>query len=162
MNILDIIILIPLLYGLIRGLVKGLVHELTAMVAVAAGVIGARIWAPHLAWQLAEMITMKPEVAQVISYCLVFLGIALSLHLIGKLFTKMLSAISLGGLNRVLGGLFGLTKWALITSIILNGFAFLDNKFHILKPEMKTESIAYEPVKQIASVAWKQVQEAGD
>lgn len=158
-NIIDIIIVVPVLFGLFRGLYRGFVSELTSLVAVVAGVIGARIWAPGLSMQLGEMLALKPSVANLISYCLVFLAIALSLHLIGRLFTKFLSAISLGALNRLVGAIFGALKWALIVSILINGFDFLDKNYKILKPEIKKASICYQPMKQLASVAWDSVKE---
>ena len=99
MNILDIIILVPIAYGLVRGLIKGFVHELTSLVAIAAGVVGAKIWAPALAVQLATWFNMQSNVAQPVSYLLLFIAIALCLHLVGKLFEKKT------GVAQIIGGL---------------------------------------------------------
>ena len=38
MNYLDIIIVVPLVYGLIKGFSNGLIKEVTALVALLAGV----------------------------------------------------------------------------------------------------------------------------
>ena len=157
MNIIDILILIPIIYGLIRGLIKGLVHELTSLVAIVLGVVGARMWAPELMSQLSQMIELDPMVAQVISYCLVFFAVALSLNLLGRLLSKLLSAVSLGGVNKLLGAVFGAVKLALIVSVIVNLVEIIDVQFHFIKPETKSSSVCYEPVKRLASVAWEQV-----
>ena len=157
MNIIDILILIPILYGLIRGLIKGLVHELTSLVALVLGVVGARMWAPTLKVQLLEMIDMDPTVAQVISYCLVFFAIALSLNLLGRLVSKLLSAVSLGGVNKLLGAVFGAVKLALIVSVVINLVEFVDVQVNFIKDETKQSSVCYEPIKRLAAVAWEQV-----
>ncbi len=159
MNVLDIIILVPIAYGLVRGLIKGFVHELTSLVAIAAGVVGAKIWAPALAVQLATWFNMQPKIAQPLSYLLLFIAIALCLHLVGKLFEKILKTISLGGVNKLLGALFGCLKFALVVSILLNGFAFIDAQFQLLKPKTKDTSVLYRPVQKLAGVAWDTVQE---
>lgn len=157
MNILDIIILIPIAYGLVRGLIKGFVHELTSLVAIVAGVLGAKLWAAGLALKLAEMLTLEPKYAQPLSYVLLFVAIALSLHLIGKLFEKILKAISLGGINKVLGALFGAIKLALLVSIIFNCVEFVDSKAKFIKKEIKENSVCYKPVIHLAGVAWDKV-----
>ena len=162
MNVIDIIVLLPICYGLIRGLMRGFVQELTTLVALIAAIIGTKLWAPNLAVWLTRYITTSPAVCQLIAWTLLFATIVLSLHFVGKVITRLLHAISLGWLNRLIGALFGAAKWALIVSIILNGVALLDNQFHFLKPEVQEQSITYRPIQQIASIAWDSVQNEFD
>ncbi len=157
--ILDIILLLPIVYGLIRGIFRGLVGELTAIVAVIAGIICAKLFAPELANAILNVFTWGIQVCNLIAYLLIFLVVTCCLHLIGKLLARLLSAISLGWLNRLAGGLFGGLKWALIVSILLNCFNLLDNHFQILKPEVKKASVAYQPLEKLASVTWDAIQE---
>ena len=70
-----------------------------------------------------------------------------------------LSAISLGWLNRLTGAIFGAAKWVLVVSILLNGIALLDNQFHFLKPQVHEKSIAWEPIRKVAAIAWDKVQD---
>ncbi len=159
MNTIDIIILIPILYGLIRGLFKGLVGEITSLAAVIIGIFCAKIFAPEVSGWFLEIFTMNQQVARVVSYLVIFFTVAICLHLVGKLIEKILSSISLGGVNKVLGALFGAIKLALIVSILLNGFDMLDDTFSIIKPSQKASSVCYEPVRNMSAVAWDKLSE---
>ncbi len=158
MNHLDLIILVPVLYGLVRGLFRGLVGEVVSLGAIILGVVGARLWADDVSTHLLELIEMSQEVARLVAYLVVFVIIALTLNLVGKLIERLLKAIFLGGINKLFGAVFGALKLALVASVLLNGFAILDERFELLKPEQKEASILYEPVKQLAAVAWEQIQ----
>lgn len=154
MNWIDIIILIPILFGLIRGLFRGFVIELTAVVAIIAGVICAKLYAPAFALKLAELLTWNQPACNVAAYMLIFIGVAVLLHIVGKLFSKLLSAIALGGLNKLLGAVIGAAKWAILVSVLLVAFDALDQRFHILRPEQKQASVMYKPISTIATAAW--------
>lgn len=158
MNVLDILIILPVGYGLVRGLMRGFVQELTGLVSLIAAVFCTKLWAPDFALWLSNNLSVSFSVCQLIAWFVLFVGVALSLHLVGKLISRLLSAISLGWLNRLIGAAFGAAKWALIISIILNGVSLLDNQFHFLKPHVHEQSIAYEPIRKIASIAWENVQ----
>lgn len=157
MQIIDIIILAPVLYGLIRGMFRGLVAELMGIVAIVAGVLCAKGFAPNVATWLTSYLTWDLPLLEALSYVLVFLITMAVLVVAGKLLTRLFKAISLAWLNRLLGALFGAVKWLLIVSVILVGFDLLDQTLHILKPEVKEQSVCYEPVRSIASVAWNEI-----
>ena len=70
-------------------------------------------------------------------------------YIIGKIVHKLISIIALGFLNRLVGGIFGLAKCAVILSVILyfvNGF---DHDSSLIKPEIKKGSYLYDPVESI-------------
>ncbi len=152
--ILDIILLLPIVYGLIRGIFRGLVGELTAIVAVVAGVVCAKCFAPELSIRLTQIFTWSQQVCELLAYVLIFLVVTVGLHLLGKLLSRVLRAISLGWLNHLLGCLFGGLKWALIVSVLINCFNLLDARFHLLKPEVKKQSVSYQPLERLAAVTW--------
>ena len=84
------------------------------------------------------------------------------LSLVGWLLSKLMKAIKLGWLNHLLGGLFGTLKWALILSLVINAVDLLDGTFHFIKPEIKQQSVGYEPLRKVASIAWENVKPASD
>jgi len=57
--------------------------------------------------------------------------------------------VSLGWLNKLGGGAFGLLKFALILSILLNAFAMLNSHLKLVEPKTLTDSYLYTPVKQV-------------
>jgi membrane protein required for colicin V production len=62
--------------------------------------------------------------------------------------------MSLGGLNKFLGGLFGALKYALIVSVLLNVFDAMDSRFPLIKAKTKEESIGYKPLLKFAPKLW--------
>ena len=77
MNLLDIILLAPVLYGLIRGIFRGLVEELTAIVAIIVAVICAKLFAPQAATMLMEYSAWQEQICQVCAYLIIFFTVAL-------------------------------------------------------------------------------------
>lgn len=157
MTIIDYILIAPIVYGLVRGLMRGFVGELTNIVALVAGVLCAKFYAGEVAQYLSEVVTWEPRIINLIAYATVFIVVTLILHLIGRLIARFLSAIALGGINKLLGAVFGAAKWVLIISVILTGVNMLDEQFHFIQPEIKEKSVLYEPMLQIADAAWAEV-----
>lgn len=144
MNWLDAILILPLLIGLVRGLMRGLVSEIIGIVAIVMGVIGARIWAKNGAVWLLREFAWPEAVCNVIAYALVFLGIAILLNLLGRLLSRLLRAINLGFVNRLLGGIFGTLKWFVVVITLVFLTSLLDNQFHFLsQSEVVKTSVVY-------------------
>ena len=112
-----------------------------------------------LATYMSEYVTWDMSVIQSVAYSVVFIGTALVLSILSRLITRLLRAISLGWLNRLLGCVFGAAKWVLIMSVLLNIFDLADQHFNLLQPEKKAESKAYKPMLKIASIAWETASE---
>lgn len=143
MSWLDIIILLPLLIGLVRGLMKGLITEIIAIAAVVFGFIGAKLWGQAFSAWILTQFTWPQAVCDAVAYALLFLGISIALHFVARLISKLLSAISLGWINRLLGAAFGVAKWSLIVLAIVFCVNKLDMQFHFLQPEVKSSSLLY-------------------
>lgn len=162
MQTIDLILLAPIVFGLVRGLMRGFVRELTSIVAVVLAYLAARIGSPDLAQALTAYVTWDISICQVVAWLMLFFAVALGLHLVGKLLSRMLSAISLGWLNHLTGGVFGAVKWLLIVSVVVNAVELLDTRFHFLNPAQKAHSIAYEPVRKVAAIAWDELKPQGN
>ena len=143
MSWLDIVILLPLLIGLVRGLMKGLVTEIIAIAAVVLGFIGAKIWGHEFSAWILQQFTWPQPVCDAVAYALLFIAITLALNLVGRLISKLLKAIHLGWVNRLLGGAFGAAKWAVIVLAVVFCVNKLDTQFHFLQPELKNSSLLY-------------------
>lgn len=152
MNWLDIILLLPLLIGLIRGLMRGLVTEIIAIVAIILGIVGARMWAAQFSAWLSLQFAWPEAVCHVVAYALLFLAIAIVLNIIGRLLSKLLRAIQLGFINRLLGGVFGTLKWFAVVLVLVFCINMLDSHFHFLdNSEVVRESLLYRPFVQTAN-----------
>lgn len=159
MNWLDIVILIPIVYGLIHGLLRGFVRELTSVFSVVGGVVAAKLFAPQVADVLLSALNISPRAALIMAYALLFIGVALLCKLVAQLITKLLKKLDINWLNRLVGGVFGSVMWALIASLVLNLFIVIDPYYSFIKTEAKQESHLYEPILSLASVAKSQAEQ---
>jgi len=85
----------------------------------------------------------------IISFAVTFIIVAVLVFLSGKIIHKFVSIIALGFINRLLGGIFGFLKTALVLSLILYFLAEFDTESKILKQDVKEESLLYDPVESI-------------
>lgn len=160
MNTLDFLILIPIAIGFIFGLFKGLVKELTSLAAIFLGIYGAKFFAPIVSSMLVHSFHFSEKTATPIAYLLLFITIAVLLLILAKFLDKIFSSLSLDGLNKLLGGVFGALKFALIVSVLLNVFNALDSRFSLVKAELIAESIGYQPVMKLAPTLWEETKKA--
>ena len=62
----------------------------------------------------------------------------------------MLKIIALGFVNRLLGLVFGLIKYAIILSFALFFFENLNSRFHFTEEHIEEKTFLYSPIKMIA------------
>ncbi len=154
MSWIDILILLPLLIGLVRGLMRGLVVELAAIVALILGFIGARLWGARFSLWLMAQFAWPEGVCSVVAYALLFVGIALLLNIVARLLSRLFRAIHLGWLNRLLGGVFGVAKWAIVVLLVVLCVHRLDDQFHFIRSDLKQQSVIYNYTTPLAEKAW--------
>lgn len=150
MNIIDVIIVVILILGFVRGAMRGFIVELASLVALVAGIYGAIHFSYYAIDFLAERVSWDEEYIQLAGFAATFLIIVIFILLIGKLLTKLAGVMALGVVNRILGGFFGLIKFAFVLSVILMFVeGFNKNITFIEEGKFKT-SILFRPVKKIA------------
>lgn len=146
MEKIDFIIAIPLIWGLIIGFKKGLVLELASFAALILGVLGALSFSDFVGEKLSAIISISPEYLGLASFFTTFVLIVVGVFLLARIIDKSLKLIALGMVNRILGALFGLLKYALITSFALYFFNFLNQKLEFVSNDYQEKSLLYKPV----------------
>jgi len=141
--ILDILLVLPLLWGLVQGLIKGLISEVMAILAIILGVLGARLGGADFAVWLHRVFAWPNAACNTISYAILFIAIAIALSIAAVLLMRLFRAIHLGGLNRFLGGIFGILKWGLVVLVIVYCLHQLDTLLHFLPSNWTSTSILY-------------------
>lgn len=142
MNLLDIILLIPLLWGLYKGFRKGLIFELTTFVALFAGIYGALHFSGIAESYLVAALGEEPDHLPLIAFGTTFLFILVVVHLIGRALSKMVKWVALGLLDRLLGSLFGFLKMALfMIAILILVRSFYPGKGEIVPEGMQEDSL---------------------
>ncbi len=159
MNTIDIIILIPIAAGFVFGLFRGLIKELIGLAAIFIGIYGAKFLSPRFSGVLVNVFSFSEKTAQPVAYIILFIVIVVIMLIVAHLLDKLFDAVSLGGLNRFLGGLFGAIKFTLVVSVLINVFQALEEKFEIIDKENINNSLFYNPVMKVAPDLWKEIRE---
>lgn len=154
MSNIDISILIIVGAGFVFGLFKGLVRELASLAAIVLGIYGAKLISSLLVPLVVDMLGVSEKVAQPLSYVVLFIAIAVALLILARTVDKVFDAVSLGGLNKFLGGVFGALKYALIISVLINVFEPLNQKFRFMSEEKQQNSVTYRPLLNLAPDLW--------
>ncbi|MBN2638661.1 MAG: CvpA family protein [Bacteroidales bacterium] len=149
-NILDIILIIPLLWFGYNGYKKGLVIEVASLAAFILGLYFAFYFSNFTANILREYFTIDEKYMAAISFIVTFIGVLFIVLAIGKLLEKVIDVLLLGFLNKFAGAVFGILKGALFLSIIIFVINYFDPNHSFIKKETKEKSVFYEPVESIA------------
>jgi membrane protein required for colicin V production len=150
MNFLDIIFLIPLLFALYMGFKKGLIHMVASLLALILGIFGAIKLRPLFASLLDSVFNISPEHINVIAFAVAFVVIVLVVHLAAYLVDKLIRAVALNFVNRLLGMAFGLLVTAFVISIILWPINQVNAEKQIIKPRHLEGSLLYKPLSALA------------
>jgi membrane protein required for colicin V production len=116
---LDIILLIPLVFGAYLGFKKGLLLEIVSLLAFFLAVVGAFKLVDFGQELLSPYFQNWEKALPIISFVLLFVGILLLVNLVGKIAKKILDMTLLGGLDNFAGAVLGLLKWAFGVSLVL-------------------------------------------
>ncbi|WP_075602698.1 CvpA family protein [Saccharicrinis aurantiacus] len=148
MNYFDIIVGVILIIALVKGFKNGLVIELASLAALVLGVIGAIKFSDITETWLLNY--FNSNYIGLISFLVTFIAIVVAVHLVAKAVDKLVKAVALGTINRVLGAVFSLVKIGFIVSILLSVFVSFDRTFDIIPKETRESSIIYEPLSEFA------------
>lgn len=156
MNTIDVIIAVLLIIGFVRGIFKGLFVEIASLLSLVLGIYAATHFSHFVGNYLANSVSWDERYIKLASFAITFLIAVLGISLLGKMFTKIADAAALGLFNKVLGGVFGALKYALIVSVILLLLGKVDKALPIIPKEQKEQSILYQPVKKIAPILFSE------
>jgi len=118
MNALDIVISLIGGFCLVRGIFRGSIKEITSIVGVFVGFYAAYTYYPLLGKWLSQFIVNQPYL-NIVSFLLAFAIVFLAVGLVGVILKHLLKGASLGWSDRILGGLLGTLKAALVVSVLL-------------------------------------------
>ena len=158
MSQIDIILIIPLLWGAVMGFKKGLVLELASLVGLILGIYGAIKFSDYTAEKLVQFVDITQEWLGLISFLVTFVGIVLGVFLAARILNKALKLVALGTANRVLGLAFGTLKFALIISTALYFFENINRKFDFVEQDFAEQSLLYESIK-LTTAPFKELME---
>jgi len=152
MNYIDIILIIPLLWGLYKGVTKGLIIEAASIIALGLAIWGGIKFTDLLTAYAQQHWGWNTKYLPVVSFAVLFLGILILVYAIAKLLERAVKAAALGLLDKVAGGLFGMLKFGLIMSILIFVLNAIEKNVQLIPSEAKDKSLLYGPVGKIAPI----------
>lgn len=142
MSYIDIIIIIFLLYGALRGFKRGLIIEIATLAGLVLGFYISISYSRYMEVLLHDFFNVS---SHYVAFGLTFIVVTLGVFLLGKMLTKIADIICLGLINKLLGMLLGMAKYALVVCGLLLIVGALDDKFHFISEETRQKSIFFLP-----------------
>jgi membrane protein required for colicin V production len=157
MNIIDIILIIPIIWFMYQGFKKGFIIELASLIALILGIYAALYSSNYATDFLKNNLKLEGEYLPIISFILTFVVVVIIVYVIGKIIERFIDIIALGFINRIFGGLFGILKAAVFLSIVI----LIINHFNddLISHEKKEGSFLYEPIAEIAPFLWQKFEQ---
>ena len=153
MNYLDIIIVVPLLYGLLKGFSNGIIKEVTSLFSLFIGVYVAVNFSEFLEPKFINILDGYQEFIPVLAFGVLFLVSVLCVKALGLVVDKITKALALGFFSRLFGGVFGFLKVVVIFSFLV----VLITDYNLVNNQTKEDSVLFEPLLDVANIITPQL-----
>ena len=150
MNIVDIVILACFIPALIQGFIKGFVKQVVSLAVIFFTFFLSSKFSVPLGEYLTQYITVSPQAMKVICFVIILVVTGFVLTLVGRFITGTLRAISLGGVDKLLGAVLAVLEYAFIISIVIMFLAMLNDHLAIIKPSVLEDSSLWQPMHDFA------------
>lgn len=148
--VFDLIFVIIFSWAIYKGYSRGFILQAATLAALILGIFGAIKFSDLTATIIIEKLHFNWQYMHILSFAITFIGIVVGIHFLARIFERLLKAISINFINRLLGVLFNLVKYAFIISaflVVING---IDRHTHFLPEEKINQSILYRPLSLLA------------
>jgi len=125
---IDLIVIVVLLYAFLKGFSNGLVNELASFLGLLIGAIISYSFSDDLSKIIDDYVEIDEQILNILSFIILFISTSVLFTFAGKSLTKLIKYISLGTINRLLGGIFSSLKFLIIIvsiSMVINYFSEL-------------------------------------
>lgn len=153
MSLLDGLLLVPILYFAFKGYRNGIIKEVLSLVGIVLAIFICIHFTGDFSSFLNHFFNHIKKYLPYISGIILFLLTLTAIEIIIYVSTKIVVAVELGIINRLLGLLFGAFKSALIISI----FLVLLAGFDIPNAKTRSKSFTYPYVIELAPATYNVV-----
>ena len=150
MKYLDIIITIVLIVFAIGGFRNGIIKEAFSLVAFVGGIYGAMHFSEMAGQWLSKIIDVPQQWMEVISFVVVFVGLAFLINWLGNLISRLIKTLNLGFVDKIGGIVFGVAKGFLLVGVLILLLDLLGIK-DVLKEEERNNSVLYSTSEKVAT-----------
>jgi len=152
MALVNIFSLFFLLSGLWRGIRRGLIKEIAGLISLVAGILGALYFSHIIEEYLVSVTGWEKSYTSSAAFITTFFCIRLAIRLIAAGATGIINLIFLKSVNKIAGGILGITK-----ALIIIGFLIfiLDQTNNIIcffdEAEME-QILLYQPTRRVTTI----------
>jgi len=118
MNILDYIILVPLIYLTVKGVLRGFIQEAASLVGIILGIWLGNVFQPDLSRILCRFLP-DSDIIPLVSIALIFAVILILCNLAGWGLRLAFKKVFLGWIDRLMGGVFAVLKTIFLTYVFI-------------------------------------------
>ncbi len=159
MNYLDVIIAIPLLFGAWRGYKQGLIFEMAMIIGLILGFYIGFKFLHYFEKFVSKYISSSGDFLPYLTFFIVLALVIALMILLAKMLEAILKITALNLFNQIAGAVFGIIKFALVLSFLLALFKPVDLRMSLIPNKIKTESVLYNPVLNIAHYLFPAIQD---
>ena len=160
MNFVDIILIVPLVYGAWRGFKKGFVIEVFTLLALLVGIYAGIHFSDWTADRLIEYFEIEANYLPVVAFTITFLVVGAMVYFAGRMLEQMIKVVNLSPINKIMGTVFGLLKMIYTLSILIIILETYDERGDFIPEDLKEKSMLYHPVKITASSTIPAIEES--
>lgn len=117
MTAIDFGIIAIILVFLVRGIWIGFVRQLASLLGLILGYLFAGRYYEQISPRLSSVIP-SPQLCFLVTYALLFLAVFFGVMALGFVLKKVMSVSLLDWFDRLMGGIFGLVKAGVLTSVL--------------------------------------------
>ena len=140
MKMLDLIILLPLIYGAYKGYKRGFIMSLFMLLAVIVGLYAAFHFTDVIVDYGKEHFEWSSKYISPITFLSLFLVVGAGVYFGGKVLESVIKLAKLSVLNSIAGALLGLLQWIYFVGSLLLMLISFDQKEKIISKETKQHS----------------------
>jgi len=133
-------------FSLYKGFKNGLVIALISLVSLLVGIYISLKFSFLLKDVIMQATQWNPYSVTLVAFVLTFIGVLFLIYQFGKILTKMLSSLALGGVNRIGGAIFEGLKMLMVISVVFNIFQKLNFNNMLVSEETLAKSQFYIPI----------------
>lgn len=138
---LDLIILLPLIYGAYKGYKRGFIMSLFMLLAVIVGLYAAFHFTDVIVGYGKEHFSWTSSYIAPVTFLSLFLVVGAGVYFGGKVLESVIKLAKLSVLNSLAGALLGLLQWTYFVGSLLLMLISFDQKETIISKETKQHSI---------------------
>lgn len=110
-----------MIIGIRRGIIRGIINIIGVIIAIFLAIF----WFKEVGEYIASHSQISGEIANILSFALIFLGVYLLARIVEMFLKKIFSLLFVSWIDGLGGALFGLAKGSLIVGILLVIITFI-------------------------------------